>query len=176
MQPRTALYALSLLLTAACDTNDDPPEEPTIAELAACDEADMQIVPFMGPAFGEDGALLAPLPMPHLVATTTGWHTPENRENLEAETTPPTMDLFTHDGLLGAGFAWSDKCGSARTITLWRDDASRKKFVFGQVHSAAIKNGLKYTRGWETTHWSETTSDEPPTWDDVRRRLADIRK
>jgi len=176
MQPRTAFYALSLFLVAACDTNDDPPEEPTIAELAACDESDMQIVPFMGPAFDESGALVAPLPLPHIVATTTGWHTPEQRESLEAETQAPTMDVFTHDGLLGASFAWSDKCGSARTITLWRDDASRKKFVFGQVHSAAIKNGLKHTSGWETTNWNETAADKPPTWDDVRARLEAVRK
>ncbi|MBZ5710556.1 hypothetical protein [Nannocystis pusilla] len=177
MQPRTAHYALSLLLAAAaCDSNDAPPEEPTIAELAACDESDMQFVPFMGPAFDDNGELVAPLPLPHVVATTTGWHTPENRDALDAETQLPVMDIFTHEGLLGAAFAWSDKCGSARTISLWRDDASRRKFVYGTVHSAAIMKGLKYTRGWETTNWSEKTADKPPTWDDVRTRLEAIRK
>lgn len=175
MQPRTAFYALSLLLPA-CDQDDPPQEEPTIAELAACDESDMQFVPFMGPAFDENGELVAPLPLPHVVATTVGWHAPEQREALEAETAAPTMDVFTHDGLLGASFGWSDKCGSARTITLWRDDAARMKFVFGTVHSKAVKNGLKHTKGWETTHWSETAAEKPPAWDDVRRRLSDVRQ
>ncbi|WAS99333.1 hypothetical protein [Nannocystis punicea] len=175
MQPRTAFYALTLLLPA-CDNDDPPQDEPTIAELAACDESDLDPTPFMGPAFDDSGDLIAPLPQPHVVATTVGWHTPENTDALSAETQPPMMDLFTHDGFLGARFATSERCGSARTISLWRDDAARMKFVFGTVHSKAIKNGLKFTQGWETTNWSETASDQPPTWDDVRRRLNEIRQ
>lgn len=175
MQPRTASLAL-LLVLPACDGDNDPPAEPTVAELAACDESDAEFVPFMGPAFDENGELIAPLPVPHVVATTVGWHIPEKSELLGEETQPPMMDVFTHDGLLGAAFNWSDRCGSARTITLWKDDASRRKFVYGQVHSTAIMRALKYTRGWETTHWTETVSTRPPTWDDVRARLDERRK
>jgi hypothetical protein len=173
MKPRTALHALTLLLLA-CD-RDEPPAEPTIAELAACDEADLQLSPFMGPAFDQNSVLVAPLPQPYLVATTVGWHNLKDREALEGETTPVVMDVFNHEGLLGAAFAWSDDCGSARTITLWRDDAARMKFVFGEAHGAAIQRGLKYTRGWETTNWSETAA-EPPSWDTVRARLAEVRQ
>lgn len=173
MQPRTALYALTLLLPA-CDDGDPPREEPTIAELSACDESDLDVLPFMGPAFDDKGALVAPLPQPHVVATTVGWHTPENSDALEAETLPPMMDLFTHDGFLGATFATSARCGSARTLSLWRDEAARMKFVFGAVHGKAIKTGLKFTMGWETTNWSG--SDALPTWADARRRLEDTRQ
>ena len=173
MQPRTASVALPLLLLA-CDA-DAPPDEPTVAELAECDESDLAPTPFMGPAFDESGALVAPLPRPHVVATTVGWHYPENREALVAETEPAMTDVFTHDGLLGVAFASSERCGSGRTISLWRDDASRMKFVFGAVHGKAITRGLKYTRGWETTNWSEPTAEQPPTWDEVRARLNQVR-
>jgi hypothetical protein len=176
MPSRTARFTLPLLLPACAADDDPPPAEPTLAELAACDESVAQFTPFMGPAFDDDGQLLAPLPVPHIVATTAGWHIPEHRDALTAETQPPMMDVFAHEGLLGAAFIWSDRCGSARTISLWRDDASRRRFVHGQAHSAAITRGLKYTRGWETTNWIETVATEPPTWDLVRARLDEVRR
>lgn len=177
--PHRAIFS-TLSLLVACGSQDSDStttnaEEPSVAELAACDEHDLELIPFMGPAFDDNGALLAPLPVPHIVATTAGWHTPENRDAVVSHNAPPMMDVFTHDGLLGASFAYSEACRSARTVTLWRDEAARKKFVFGEVHSAAIKNGLKYTSGWETTHWTESTATEPPSWDALKVRLATAR-
>ena len=160
--------------TGAVTTGDAPP---TVAELASCDEVDLEPVFFMGPAFDpETGALLEPLPLPHIVATTAGWHTPEQLEPLSAKTEPVIMDVFAHEGLLGASFGLSDACGSARTLSLWRDEASLMLFVFGKVHGDAISTGLQYTTGWETTHWTETTRDQPPTWEQARARLDALRK
>ena len=150
-------------------------EAPSVAELAACDESDLEVIPFMGPAFDEEGALIAPLPAPHIVATTAGWHTPDNEEALNRHTLPVMMDVFAHEGLLGASFAVSERCGSARTLTLWRDEAARMKFVFGAVHGDAIKNGLKYTRGWETTHYTARGATEPPSWGALRAQLDGVR-
>jgi hypothetical protein len=161
--------------TTATPTTGEP--APTVAELASCDEVDLSPEFFIGPAFDpETGALLAPLPLPHIVATTAGWHAPEQREALDGQTTPVIMDVFTHEGLLGASFGLSEACGSARTLTLWRDEAARMKFVYGAVHSNAIKNGLQHMRGSETMHWTEATSDQPPTWAQVKQRLDEQRK
>lgn len=161
--------------TAESSSTGDP--APTIAELAGCDEHDLSPIFFMGPAFDpETGALLEPLPRPYIVATTAGWATPEQLGPLQEHTMPVIMDVFGHEGLLGASFALSDACGSARTLTLWRDEAARMKFVIGTVHSAAIMNGLQHTSGWETTHWTETVSDQPPTWEQAKQRLAQLRK
>lgn len=180
MLHRTIFIPLTLLLACGGATQDGDStttggDQPSVAELAACDEHDLEWIPFMGPAFDDSGALLAPLPVPHIVATTAGWHTPDNEDALTTHTNPVMMDVFTHEGLLGASFAFSESCGSGRTITLWRDEAARMKFVFGAVHSDAIKNGLKYTSGWETTHWTETNATEPPTWDALEARLAAVR-
>lgn len=147
---------------------------PTIAELADCDEVDIQTIPFQGPAFDpETGALLEPLPIPHIVATTSGWHGPdlEQAKLLNEQTKPVVMDVFGHEGLLGASFGYSAACSNARTLSLWRDEASLMKFVFGAAHSNGIKNGLQYAIGWENTHWTETTRDQPPTWEQARARL-----
>lgn len=177
MQPRTPLYALTLLLLA-CEgsSGDQPAAEPTAAELAACDESDAAIIPWAGPAFDEEGRLVASLPASYIVATTVGWTTPEMSEALAMETMPPFMEVFAQEGLLGATFLNSERCGSGRTITLWRDEESRKKFVFGQVHSAAIMRGLEHTRGWETANWREDVAGELPTWEDVRARLDEVRR
>lgn len=197
MHPRTCLCAL-LLTTFACgDTPADNDsgegggsssggasegeptsgsEPPGIAELAACDESDLQPIGWMGPAFDpETGKLLAPLEAPYIVATTVGWHTPENSEALESHTTPVAMDIFNHAGLIAVNLALSPRCGSARTLSVWRDEASLMMFVLGKVHSAAISGGLKYTLGWETTHWTETAADAPPSWELARQRLAEAR-
>ena len=151
---------------------------PGIDELASCDEADLEILPFMGPAFDpETGELLAPLPQPHVVATTVGWvASPEEWELVGPQTMSAMEDVFQREGLLGASFGMSSECGAARTITLWRDEAALMAFVLGDAHAAAIQNGLQHTIGWETTHWSETTSDEPPTWDLVRTKLDQARQ
>lgn len=160
--------------TAAPTTGEAPP---TVAELAGCDEVDMDPVFFMGPAFDpETGALIAPLPQPHLVATTVGWHTPDQLGPLNEQTTPVIMDVFAHEGLLGAAFGISDACGSARTLTLWRDEAARMKFVFGTVHANAIKNGLQHTIGWETTHWTPTADAALPDWTTARQHLDERRQ
>ena len=196
MLPRTLLHAF-LLTTLACgdapgdgDTGGsgsgggsssgggDPTtgaEAPGPAELAACDESDLQPIGWMGPAFDESGALLAPLEPPYVVATTVGWRTPENDAALEAHTTPVAMDVLTRDGLIGVTLALSPRCNSARTLSVWRDEAALMMFVLGKVHSAAIEGGLKYTLGWETTHWTETSAAAAPTWELARQRLDEAR-
>jgi hypothetical protein len=147
-----------------------------VGMLAACPEDDLQIQPFMGPAFDpETGELVAPLPLPHVVATTVGWPSSEGGETLGIHTNNAIADVFQREGLLGASFAISDSCGSARTITLWADEASMMQFVMGDVHVAAIQNALQFTKAWETTHWSETEDDQPPTWERVRAQLDEVR-
>lgn len=146
--------------------------------LAACDEADLQATPFMGAAFDPaTGALIEPLPASYVVATTVGWAKPTAEDNAamqDASNRVINEQLFAQDGLLGGSFGLSEACGSARTITIWRDDAARMAFVFSGVHLEMATTKLVHTQAWETTHWSESAS-EVPTWDAARQRLADAR-
>ena len=198
MLPRTLLHAF-LLTTLACGDapgdgdsgssgdgggsssgGGDPTtgaEPQSVAELAACDEVDLQASGWMGPAFDpETGALRAPLEPPYVVATTVGWHTPGKTAGFEAHTEPVVMDVLTRDGLLGVNLATAAGCKSSRTLTVWRDEASLMLFVLGKVHKAAIASGsLPEALGWETTHWTETSAAAAPTWEQARQRLDEAR-
>jgi hypothetical protein len=169
------------------DTSTDPsPTDPSsssggppsVDELASCEEADLQVLPFMGPAFDpRTGELVMPLPQPHVVATTAGWvASQEDWQMADPLTTGAMEDVFQREGLLGASFGISVECGASRTITLWQDEASMMAFVLGDAHMAAMQDGLQYTIGWETTRWTEMTSDQPATWDVVREKLDQARQ
>ncbi|HET6582384.1 MAG TPA: hypothetical protein VFG69_03030 [Nannocystaceae bacterium] len=147
-----------------------------VGELAACPEDDIMILPWAGPAFDQaTGELVAPLPLPHVVATTAGWPKDDGWDLLQSQTNIVIGDVFAREGLLGASFGISMACGSARTITMWEDEAAMLAFVTGEAHATAIATALSSTRAWETTHWSEATDDQPPTWDRARAELDAVR-
>lgn len=183
MHHRTAL--VTLLLSAACREEDDPaavvpeadPDDPAV--LADCDESDFQAPPFMGAGFDpETGLLLEPLPATFLVATTVGWSKADGDHPQVVQdysTRVIEEELFVHEGLIGATFGLSESCGSARTLTLWRDEASLTEFVTSPIHSEAMQVALPSTRAWETTHWTESGASEPPGWDDARSALEAAR-
>ena len=176
---------LPVLLAAGCDngeasssSDDDPTQEPEdTATLAACDEADFGSAPFQGPYFDEAGQLTMALPETYVVATTAGWPIPteEHTGKFDEHMGPIVEELPTHEGLLGVTMGGSDVCGSARTLSLWRDEAALMGFVFGDAHTAAM--GITYTsmRGWETTHWNETSA-EAPSWMDAKAKLDQVRE
>lgn len=162
--------------SGGADTSSTGSAPVDVDMLAACPEDDLGVEPWRGAAFDpETGELVAPLPVPHIVATTVGWPKSEDFDMLEGYTTSVVGDVFQRPGLLGATFGFSQSCGSARTLTLWADEASMMEFVVGDAHSDAIANALGFTKAWETTHWSETADDQPPTWDRARDELDAVR-
>jgi len=73
-------------------------------KLGSCTPRDLvTLVPWTGPAFGDDGKLLAPLPAGHVEAVVNGW------EKRDAQATKlremhgmlAAADVFTRPGLLG---------------------------------------------------------------------------
>ncbi len=68
--------------------------------------------------------------------------------------------LATTPGLVAFQFATSDECLTARTLSVWKDDASMYGFVGGAAHSSAISEMSKLSRGGGVvTHWSGTEAD-----------------
>jgi len=183
------LLATCLLAPVACDDDpdvDDASEDSTgatvdeadPATLADCNEADFEAPFFMGPAFDPtSGVLLEPLPDGHIIATTAGWSKLDQAsgELLGEHSNFVIMDIFQHEGLLGATFGLSETCGAARTLSIWRDEAALMGFVTGTVHATAISEAISSTRAWETTHWTDAAAADVPTWDDARARLASVR-
>lgn len=144
--------------------------------LVQCEETDFAASPFVGPAFDPDtGELLSPLQPPYVVAATLGWPKPEPAayEALGSHSDASINDVLTREGLLGASFGSSEACGSARTLTVWTDEASLLEFVFGDVHRAAIAAVPGSMQAWATTHWTETESTIAPTWAVAQARLIE---
>ena len=177
----TALLAPALV---GCDARpeDDTPDAapdaaPSLQTLAACPEDDFAPTPFAGPAFDpETGLPLGPLPTPHIVATTAGWARPEpeHQEALGQASGAVSAAVFESPGLLGVSFGGSQACGTARTLSLWADEAALMAFVLGDAHRQAMPIVPRATLGWETTHWTEQ-STAPTTWQRAREALAEAR-
>lgn len=174
---RVGVTALMLCACSDPDEGESPEVVQTVAELADCDESDLQTIPFQGPYFDDAGMLTEPFPTSYIVATTSGWakQDPEIIMEIQAHNMDVMQDVFARDGMYGAGFAWSDECGSSRTLSFWRDEEALMEFVFGSPHVEAIGIMNRSTHGWETTHWTEAMGAELPTFDDARSRLDDLR-
>lgn len=175
-----SIVMMVMLAIACSDPEVDEPDEVvrTVAELAGCSEDDLQFIPFQGPFFDDEGNLTEPLPTSYIVATTAGWakDDPEIIMEIQAYNMDVMQDVFMRDGMYGAGFAWSDECGSSRTLSYWRDEESLMEFVFGSPHVGAIAIMNRSTHGWETTHWMEAQGAEPPTFEQAKLRLDEVRQ
>jgi hypothetical protein len=72
---------------------------------------------------------------------------------------PLDAELKANLGLLQAVTLISNACNSARTLSLWKDEASMMRFVGSQAHLAAIGAIGEISRGGSlVTHWSDDGS------------------
>ncbi|WP_394836548.1 hypothetical protein LVJ94_06530 [Pendulispora rubella] len=162
---------------SSSDSNDNTPPKKTIAELAKCDESDIaDDLPWSGVQIDANtGKLREPLPAGFVVATTVGWPTDEGRPVIQQKTIESIQISFTYPGLLAAKFGTSKHCGSGRSLSIWKDEASMMAWVIGKDHRAVMPLATTHTHGWETTHWSSPTNNELPSWDDARGKLDTAR-
>lgn len=161
--------------SVADGTSSGGDEDPFDA-LIACDESDLAVSPFAGPGFDpETGELLAPLQPPYIVATTIGWPKPEPQyfEELGMHSEAVVGEIFANEGLIGASFGGSQACGNARTLSIWTDEEALMDFVFSGAHLAAMPIVSTSMQAWETTHWTELESAEPPTWELATSKLIE---
>jgi len=162
--------------TTAADASSSSGGGDPFPQLIACDETDFEPTPFMGPGFDPDtGELVAPLEPPYIVAATIGWPKPEPQffEELGMHSELVSTEVFGSEGLIGASFGGSEVCGNARTLTIWADEEALMNFVFSGAHLAAIAIVPTSMLAWETTHWTEASSTEPPTWDLATQKLIE---
>lgn len=67
---------------------------------------------------------------------------------------PIMADLMTRDGLLALSFGDSKRCGTARTLAVWRDDVAMFGFVTGEAHGQAVQAIDALSRGGSVVmHW-----------------------
>lgn len=122
-------------------------------------EPDFKAAPFGGPGL-VDGALQAGT---YVVAATY----------LRLKPSSPAMQLFSSllpgiekqipeaEGLVAWSTGGSNNCLTGRTLTIWRDEQSLRKFVSSGAHVSAMGKTSELSRpGSATTHWTgdETTA------------------
>ena len=155
----------------------DGGEDDVLERRFACAETDFDSTPWMGPLFDpESGAQIAELTPPYVVATTIGFTYPGADLTKFNELNDGIIEnLFTRDGFLGVRLAGSELCGSATTLTLWRDEAALMEMVFTPPHSEAMVHTYDIAEAWQTTHWTETQAVGAPSWIVSRAQLAKAR-
>ena len=83
---------------------------------------------------------------------------------------PVVGSMMTSPGLLAFALGSSEECGTARTMTVWEDEASMMAFVVGPAHAAAVSAIAEVSRGDSLVlHWNASTPDDASPSEAVRR-------
>lgn len=81
--------------------------------------------------------------------------------------------LGQSEGLLASSLAVSDRCGTARTMTVWKDQASMMAFVISDAHSAAMSAVSEISRGGSITQHFQTSSAADIDWAAAAAKFVD---
>jgi heme-degrading monooxygenase HmoA len=173
---RILLSCLPLLVLTACG-DDEAPMAPQVAQedpLADCTrgqmEADLESSPLAGSAVREDGTLA---PGRYIVSSTYLRLQPGEvaLARFQQLMGPIAQALETQEGLVAIQLAASERCGTARTLSVWRDAEAMYGFVVGPAHQAAVEAVGEVSRGGSiVTHWED--DERGATWEKAARQLA----
>jgi hypothetical protein len=183
---RYAAHVASLVLLssaiAGCANSSDgsqPTLEQRMQKLGTCTPTDLvTLLPWTGPAFGDDGTLLAPLPAGHVEAVVNGWakHDAQAIQLREMHGMVTVADVFTRPGLLGFEGFESVECDISMSHTLWQDEASMLAFVTGPAHVTAMSMASRMHHAAGGAHWSSPARTVAPTWKEgIARLVAEYR-
>lgn len=156
----TAPLTLVLALVAPACSDDDSSDAPTspdagstqreVQQPAAADgcrrhalEPDLVRTPFVG-AGVHAGSVE---PGQYLFATTYLRLRADQAELFQNLVGPVIADVSARPGLIAWATAQSAACGTARTITVWRDETAMLEFVVGQPHAKAMQSIYDISRG-----------------------------
>ena len=165
---------LMLLVGAQVGCGDDPETTQSIKveTLAACDESDFASFAFVGPGIDSNGALVDTGQKSYVVGATAAYIQPDNESKFFELTGAVFQSLSSSDGFIGFSAGTSDQCGLARTLTVWKDDASLMQFVVSDAHAAAMAAGTDVISQGATTSYVLPADQIPPSWDDAVARVA----
>lgn len=144
----------------------------TLKDLADCIASDQtDFFPWTGPWFDSTGAQVKPLPSSYVVAITIGWAKKDFMPELGNMTRHTVAAVERSEGLVGYRFSSSQRCGSASALSVWTDEESLRKFVFGMDHIGAMELGHMALYGFESTHWKQQGSEPLPSFIEAHSRL-----
>jgi hypothetical protein len=130
-------------------------------------EADMNAMPLSGPGV-HDGVLE---PGEYIVSSTYLQLKQDALGRFQELLEPIENDLASREGVVALSFGGSPRCGTARTLAVWRDEAAMFAFVTGEAHSAAVGAIDELSRGGSVvTHWAGDQISA--TWEHAAAQLA----
>jgi heme-degrading monooxygenase HmoA len=139
----------------------------------ACVEDDLAPSPFAGPGWdAEMGALKEPLQDEYIASTTLLVLRPETVQDFIATVGTMVPVLEANPGIVGYSLAQSMKCGTARTLTVWRDEAAMMQFVMSDEHVAGMSKAGEYSSTGTVTSWKLPRAEVPVTWEAAMARVA----
>ncbi|MBK6918770.1 MAG: hypothetical protein IPH07_15360 [Deltaproteobacteria bacterium] len=139
-----------------------------------CVDADFTIdLPLAGPGYDPEAGLIDPQAQ-YLVSTTQAMPRPDALQQFGELATAAGMAAAQSPGVVAVSFASEPNCGFARTLTVWRDQASMLSFVVSPEHAAAIDATYDVTLGGRTTHFTIDADQMPVTWEVALEHIADV--
>ncbi|PCC68665.1 Antibiotic biosynthesis monooxygenase [Nannocystis exedens] len=140
---------------------------------AACVEDDLAPTVFAGPGYDADkGGLLEPLQDKYVASTTVLVLRPEKAQEFSATVEAMIPVLVANPGLVGYATATSMKCGTARTMAVWRDQTAMMNFVTSDEHVAGMQRTQEFSTTGTVTSWEVTRAELPLTWDTATARAT----
>lgn len=141
----------------------------------ACVEDDFAPSPFAGPGYAPDnGGLQEPLQDTYVVSTTFLQLRPDKQQEFEQSVGLMIPVLMSNPGLVGFSLAGSAKCGTARTLAVWRDEAAMMAFVMSDEHLAGVGKAGEYSSTGTVTSWEVPRGQIPVPWEVAAARVAEV--
>lgn len=181
--------AATIVLLSACsqapsEPDPDPSALPDLADpqFAACSrdviEPDWQPSPLAGAGVdAKTGMLVAPKSGSYIVSTTYLALKPgaETGQRFGALMGPIMAQLKMQRGLAALTFSTSQKCSTARTLSVWEDEASMFDFVASPAHLSAVRAVGEVSRGGSLVHhYPETDVARATSWSTVVAQLKTV--
>jgi heme-degrading monooxygenase HmoA len=152
-------------------TGDESTGEP------ACVEDDLQTLDFKGPGYDpENGGLVPPLQDGYVASTTVLVLRPDKMNDFFGVAGAMFGVLEANPGLVGYSLASSAKCGTQRTLTIWRDEAAMFAFVASPEHQNGAGMAAELSTTGTVTAWDITQAEVPVAWADAIARVDALPK
>ena len=168
---------LTALVASACRGSGHPSDGGnTTPDLAvACVEDDLSSAgPFAGPGYDPNSGFTEPRQAQYIAHATVIRMSPDpaKQQAFGMYVQAIVQRLRQSPGLIGFQLASSNKCGTGRTLGVWKDTASMYAFVGSPEHEAAIQAIHDFATGGAFTHWTLSADEVPISWSTAMDKLA----
>ena len=142
----------------------------------ACVEDDLvELGPFGGPGFDASKGGLVGTPLDSdVVATTVLTERPEAQAKFFQLSTAAIGRANQSDGFIGFSVGTSKKCGTARTITVWKSPEAMMTFVASPEHAACMAASSEVSVTGSFTMGTATAAEVPPSFETARAKLVGV--